>query len=125
MTAPHRLNNLSSFRHQPLTFEDLMGLETRGYIRDSKLDQRDGFGPDIQQNNIRRFAESYDLVLEDPWYTEFVSGRSVVNRGQFQQLLEDARLGLFRVLLVDHTSRFGRNQAECIRYTRRNSNGWA
>ncbi len=64
MTAPHRLNNLSSFRHQPLTFEDLMGLETRGYVRDSKLDQRDGFGPDIQQSNIRRFAESYDLVLE-------------------------------------------------------------
>ncbi len=47
MMAPHRLTNLSSFRHQPLTFEDLKGLETRGYVRDSKLDQRDGFGPDI------------------------------------------------------------------------------
>ena len=87
-----------------------------GYVRDSKLDQRDVFGPDIQQSNIQRFAESYGLILEDPSYTEFVSGRSVVKRGQFKQLLADAQLGLFRVLLVDHTSRFGRNQAECIRY---------
>ena len=63
MMAPHGLNNLSSFRHQPLTFEDLKGLETRGYVRDSKIDQRDGFGPDIQQSNIRRFAESYGLLL--------------------------------------------------------------
>ena len=110
------LNDQSSFRHQPATFENLKGLAARGYVRDSKRDQQDGFGPDIQQNNIRRFAESYDLVLEDTWYTEFVSGRSVVKRSQFQQLLKDARLGLFQVLLVDHTSRFGRNQAECIRY---------
>ncbi len=93
-----------------------MGLETRGYVRDSKLDQRDGFGPDIQQSNIRRFAESYCLVLGDRWYTEFVSGLNADKRGQFQQLIEDARLALFRVLLVDHTSTFGRNQAECIRY---------
>ena len=116
MKDPNRLNDLSSFRHQPSTFENLKGLVARGYVRDSKRDQQDGFGPDIQQNNIRRFAEIYDLVLEDLWYTEFVSGRSVVNRGQFQQLLKDARLGLFKVLLVDHTSRFGRNQAECIRH---------
>ncbi len=38
------------------------------------------------------------------------------NRKEFQQLLEDATLDRFDVLLVDHTSRFGRNQAECIRY---------
>ena len=30
--------------------------------------------------------------------------------------MEDAALDRFDVLLVDHTSRFGRNQAECIRY---------
>ena len=65
MMAPHRLNNPPSFRYQPLTFEDLMGLEARGHVRDSKLDQRDGFGPDIQQSNIKRFAESYGLALED------------------------------------------------------------
>ena len=99
-----------------LTFEDLNGLRAEGYVRDSTLDQKDGFGPEIQHNNIERFAESYGLVLGGRWYTEFVSGRHSRGRSQFQQFLTDARLDLFDVLLVDHTSRFGRNQAECIRH---------
>ena len=102
-------------RHQ-ITFEDLKGLRAEGYIRDSTLDQRDGFGPDIQRRNEERFAQSYGLLLGDRWYTEFVSGRSVSKRTEFQKLLEDARLDRFDVLLVDHTSRFARNQADCIRY---------
>ena len=36
-------------------------------------------------------------------------------RREFLQVLEDAALDLFDVLLVDHTSRFGRNQAELDR----------
>ena len=99
-----------------LTFEDLKGLRAEAYVRDSKLDQQDGFGPEIQHNNIERFAESYGLVLGGRWYTEFVSGRHSRGRSQFQQFLDDARLDLFDVLLVDHTSRFGRNQRECLRH---------
>ena len=98
------------------TFEDLRGLRAEGYVRDSTLDQKDGFGPEIQHRNIERFSESYGVVLGDRWYTEFVSGRSSRNRSQFQRFLDDARLDLFDILLVDHTSRFGRNQAECIRH---------
>ena len=98
------------------TFEDLRGLRAKGYVRDSTLDQRDGFGPEIQRNNILRFAESYGLVLGTEWYEEFVSGRQATKRRAFQQFLDDARLDLFDVLLVDHTSRFGRNQEESIRY---------
>ena len=60
-----------------LTFEDLRGLRAEGYIRDSTLDQRDGYGPDIQKHNEERFALSYGLVLGDRWYTDFVSGRTV------------------------------------------------
>ncbi len=103
-------------RRKELTFEDLKGLRAAGYIRDSNLDQRDGFGPEIQRRNIERFADSYGLELGDMWYTEFVSGRSSKNRYQFQQFLEDGRQDLFDVLLVFNTSRFGRNQADCIRH---------
>ena len=99
-----------------LTFEDLRGMRAEGYIRESTLDQRDGFGPEIQRHNIERFAQSYGLVLGTKWYTEFVSGRYAKKRKEFQQVLEDAELDLLEVLLCDHTSRFGRNQAECIRY---------
>ena len=98
------------------TFEDLRGLRAEGYVRDSTLDQKDGFGPEIQHRNIERFSESYGIALGSRWYTEFVSGRYSQNRSQFQQLLSDAHLDLFDILLVDHTSRFGRNQAECIRH---------
>jgi DNA invertase Pin-like site-specific DNA recombinase len=101
---------------QPVkSFEDLRGLRAVGYVRDSTLDQREGYGPDIQEHNEERFAESYGLVVNDRWYNEFVSGRSMEKRHELQQLLEDARLDLFDVVLADHTSRFGRNQAECIR----------
>ena len=99
-----------------LTFEDLRGLRAEGYVRDSTLDQRDGYGPDIQKHNEERFALSYGLVLGDRWYTDFVSGRTVHKRQEFNKLMEDAALDRFDVLLVDHTSRFGRNQAECIHY---------
>ena len=75
-----------------LTFEALKGLRAEGYIRDSTLDQRDGFGPDIQRHNEERFAESYGLILGNRWYTEFVSGRSADKRREFQKVIEDARL---------------------------------
>ena len=98
------------------SFQELKGLRAEGYVRDSTLDQRDGFGPEIQKHNIERFSDSYGLELGNRWYTEFVSGRSAKHRSQFQRLLADARLDSFDVLLVDHTSRFGRNQADCIRH---------
>ena len=79
-----------------ITFEDLRGLRAEGYVRDSTLDQRDGFGPEIQRHAIERFADSYGLVMGNRWYTEFLSGRSSKNRTQFQQFLEGRPLGLIR-----------------------------
>ena len=112
MTTKTKVRNMNCVK----TFEDLKGLRAEGYIRDSTPDQRDGYGPDIQRHNEERFAQSYGLVLGDRWYTEFVSGRSVKKRYEFQSFLQDARLHLFDVLLVDHTSRFGRNQSDCRIY---------
>ncbi|MFC1947958.1 recombinase family protein [Chloroflexota bacterium] len=109
------VRNLTKSNHIQ-SFEDLRGLRGECYVRDSTLDQRDGFGPDIQRNNEERFALAYGIILGDRWYTEFVSGRTVSKRREFQQIIEDARLDRFDVLLVDHTSRFGRNQADCIKY---------
>ena len=109
MAIKTTLRNMNSVK----TFEDLRGLRAEAYIRDSTKDQEDGYGPDIQQHNEERFAQSYGLVLGNRWYREFVTGRSVKKRFEFQSFLQDARLHLFDVLLVDHTSRFGRNQSDC------------
>ena len=53
----------SPARYGQVTFEDLRGLRADGYIRDSKLDQRDGYGPELQRSAIQSFAESYDLPI--------------------------------------------------------------
>ena len=113
MVAP----TLRNSGNRQVSLEDLKGLRAEGYIRDSRKDQRDGAGPDIQRNHIQRFAETYQLALGSRWYIEFVSSyRHWERRSSLLQFIEDARLDRFDVLLVYHTSRFGRNQAECIRY---------
>ena len=98
------------------TFEDLRGLKAEGYIRDSTLDQRDGFGPEMQRRAIENFARTYGLVLGQAWYTDFITGTSTLKRSGFQKALADARGDRFDVLLVYHTSRFARNRADAIRY---------
>ncbi len=39
------LTMMSRNGHKEITFDDLRGLRAEGYIRDSTLDQKDGFGP--------------------------------------------------------------------------------
>ncbi len=103
-----------------ITFEDLKGLRAEGYVRDSDPDQGDRFGPEIQRKNILHFAEQYGLALGTKWYTEFVSSfHRWDKRKKLHQFVDDAKLDTYDVLLVDHTSRFGRNQAECIKYKKK------
>ena len=78
----------------------------------------------VRQNGLTDVDEALNYTsletstgdIDDSSQTEFVTGRSVEKRTEFRLLLDDARNDLYDVLLVDHTSRFGRNQAECIRY---------
>jgi len=99
-----------------VTFEDLRGLRSEGYIRDSTLDQRDGYGPELQRRAIQNFAKSYGLVLGNAWYTDFITGTSTLKRSGFHQAFNDAETDRFDVLLVYNTSRFARNRADAIRY---------
>ena len=102
--------------HRETTFEDLKGLRAEGYVRDSTLDQRDGFGPELQQKAIENFAGAYGLILGNRWYKDFITGTSTLKRSKFQQALQDAQQDLYDVLLVYHTSRFARNRSDAIRY---------
>ena len=58
---------LGQFTQKISSFEELRGLRAEGYVRDSKLDQSDGFGPTIQKTNEQRFADTYGLVLGERW----------------------------------------------------------
>ena len=114
MTSSAIATPTSQSRH--LTFEDLRGLRAEGYVRDSTLDQKDGYGPEIQRKAIDTFAGSYGLEVGGAWYTDFITGTSSLKRSGFQLALQDARSDHFEVLLVYRTSRFARNRADAIRY---------
>jgi DNA invertase Pin-like site-specific DNA recombinase len=86
------------------------------YIRESTEEQGQGFSPDAQREQIRRFAAENGLDLGEE-YSDFHSGwRKADARPQFQRLMSDAAEQRFDVVLVYHTSRFARNQAESRRY---------
>ncbi|MEE8157928.1 MAG: recombinase family protein [Dehalococcoidia bacterium] len=105
-----------------VTYEDLRGRRAEGYVRDSKIDQRDGYGPELQRRAIQAFADSHGVVLGDAWYTDFITGRSTLKRSAFHDAIKDAESDRYDVLLVYHTSRFARNRADAIRYKTRLQN---
>ena len=80
-----------------LTFEDLAGLRAEGYIRDSTLDQRDGFGPELQRRAVENFANTHGLILGSAWYTDFITGTSTLKRSGFRQAFEDGKVDRFDV----------------------------
>ncbi len=100
-------------------FDDLKGLRARGYVRDSTVDQADGFSPDVQRSRETAFARDHELEWQDVFYEEYVSGRSVLKRSQFKPAIADAEQGLYDVLLVFHTSRFARSMPDAREYKRR------
>ena len=97
------------------TFSDLKGLRAEGYVRDSTLDQKDGYGLDLQRKALNAFAIAWGLNLGNAYYTDFITGTSTLKRSGLKQALSDAQNSTFDVLLVYHTSRFARNRADTIR----------
>ena len=64
---------LRSYNPRIDSFEDLRGLRAEGYVRDSTLDQRDGFGPTIQRTNEQRLLEAgQQMVFEGGTETEAI-----------------------------------------------------
>ncbi|MBA3736757.1 MAG: recombinase family protein [Actinobacteria bacterium] len=86
------------------------------YVRESTEEQGQGFSPDAQREAIRRFAAENRLELVGE-YCDYHSGwRKADGRPEFQKLMADAAEGRFDCVLVYHTSRFARNQADARRY---------
>jgi DNA invertase Pin-like site-specific DNA recombinase len=93
----------------PRLFEDLRGLRARGLIRESTEEQGERSGPIVQQREEQAFATRWELSGPDRFYTDFQSGSDARKRPQFLQMVQDAKAGLFDVLLVYDTSRLSRN----------------
>ena len=100
----------------PRLFEDLKGLRARGLIRESTDAQGDRSGPIVQEREEQDFATRWGLIGPDRYYTDFQSGSDAKKRPQFLQMVQDAKAGLFDVLLVYDTSRLSRNWRQAGSY---------
>jgi site-specific DNA recombinase len=86
------------------------------YIRESSEEQGEGFSPGAQRQKIYEWAQSAGIEMVAEYCDLHSAWRKSNARPEFQRLMADAAEGKFDVVIVFHTSRFARNQAEARRY---------
>jgi DNA invertase Pin-like site-specific DNA recombinase len=79
-----------------------------GYIRFSTIDQKKGYGTDIQRREIEQFAATRGWRLNAFYIDEALSGAEK-NRADFDRLLQDCRAGRITVVIVASLCRFARS----------------
>ncbi len=99
---------------------DTFGQKTKtiigaGYIRESTEEQDKGYSPDNQERQIKSYAERNNIDVKF-WYKDLVTGTSTVKRDNFKQMISDAELHKFGIIIVFHSSRFARNVKEARQY---------
>jgi DNA invertase Pin-like site-specific DNA recombinase len=76
------------------------------YYRMSDDDQKNS--PDRQRSQVRPYCRRKDYALVREYTDEGIAGDEFERRAGFQQLLADARAGLFDVIVADEWSRLSR-----------------
>lgn len=86
------------------------------YTRVSTSMQVEGYSLDAQKDKLKKYADYQEMVIAGEYSDEGKSGKSVVGRPEFQQMLQDIESGKDNVdfVLVFKLSRFGRNAADVL-----------
>lgn len=71
-----------------------------------------------QKEFFAEYARHNGHILVRLYADEGISGTSLKKRGEFRRLLEDARLGLFELVVVKDVSRFARNTVDALQSVR-------
>lgn len=86
-----------------------------GYLRVSTAEQaEEGYSIDAQENVIREKCELEDKEFISVYADKGISGKSMTNRLQLQQMLQDASEGKFDEVWVWKTNRLARNQYDLL-----------
>lgn len=86
-------------------------------VSTDKEDQANSF--EAQQRYFKEYiARQPDWELYAVYADEGITGTSTKKRTQFNQMINDARLGKFRLIITKEVSRFSRNILDTISYTR-------
>ena len=79
-------------------------------VSTDKEDQANSF--EAQQRYFKEYiARQPDWELYDVYADEGITGTSTKKRAQFNQMINDARLGKFQLIITKEVSRFSRNRA--------------
>lgn len=84
-------------------------LRAVGYRRVSMRDQVDGFSPDAQEVNIRKFAANKGWELGEIYIDAGISAKKDSHRPSLERLMKDAEMDKFDVVIVDKIDRFYRH----------------
>lgn len=78
--------------------------------------QGEGFSPGAQRQKIYEWAQAAGIEMVAEYCDLHSAWRKSNARPEFQRLMADAAESKFDVVIIFHTSRFARNQAEARRY---------
>lgn len=85
------------------------------YCRYSSSAQDDGYSIEAQQKAIANFAMSNGYDVQYSYIDKARTGTNA-NRPEFQRMIEDAKKGLFDVIIIHKTDRFSRSRFDSILY---------
>lgn len=85
------------------------------YCRYSSSAQDDGYSIEAQQKAIANFASSNGYDIQYSYIDKARTGTNA-NRPEFQRMIEDAKNGLFDVIIIHKIDRFSRNRLDSIIY---------
>lgn len=94
-------------------------IKVASYCRVStdKEDQANSF--EAQQRYFREYIDRQpDWELYEVYADEGITGTSTKKRTQFNRMINDARMGKFKLIITKEVSRFSRNILDTISYTR-------
>ncbi|MED1743199.1 recombinase family protein [Brevibacillus borstelensis] len=85
------------------------------YARVSTEEQaEEGYSIQAQLDTLRQYAKQNRYIVSKEYKDEGISGKSIQNRPQLQQLLRDAKQGLFQEVIVWKINRISRNQLDLL-----------
>ena len=85
------------------------------YARYSSDNQRDE-SIEAQQDAMQKYAKEKGFTILKHYADKALTGREAEKRAAFLQMAEDAKQGLFQVVLIHKQNRFARNRGEAVYY---------
>jgi len=91
---------------------DMQAVTYSRYSSDSQREE----SIEAQRDAIQKYAKDKGYTVVKQYADHALSGRESDKRLSFLQMIEDAKQGLFRVILIHKQNRFARNRGEAVYY---------